>query len=61
MNSFTTILCTYKIKKILEYGQIAQNRTESMIPDTEGCSYIYKKCPFYYVAEEDKPISQKTC
>ena len=25
-------------KNILEYGQIVRNETESMIPDTEGCS-----------------------
>ena len=28
-------------KNILEYGQIARNGTESMIPDTEGCSILY--------------------
>ena len=28
-------------KNILEYGQIARNGTESMIPDTEGCSNMY--------------------
>ena len=28
-------------KNILEYGQIARNGTESMIPDTEGCSNVY--------------------
>ena len=28
-------------KNIVEYGQIARNGTESMIPDTEGCSNIY--------------------
>ena len=28
-------------KNILEYGQIARNGTESMVPDTEGCSIGY--------------------
>ena len=27
-------------KNILEYGEIARYGTESMIPDTEGCSTI---------------------
>ena len=30
-------------KNILEYGQIARNGTESMIPDTEGRSNILTK------------------
>ena len=30
-------------KNILEYGQIARNGTESVIPDTEGHSNIYLK------------------
>ena len=30
-------------KNILEYGQIARNGTESMIPNTEGHSNIYNK------------------
>ena len=29
-------------KNILEYGQIARNGTESMIPDTEGRSNTYR-------------------
>ena len=29
-------------KNILKYGQIARNGTESMIPDTEGRSKIYR-------------------
>ena len=29
-------------KNILEYGQIARNGTESMIPDTEGRSINYR-------------------
>ena len=34
-------------KKILEYGKIARNGTESIIPDiTEGSSNSYKKWPF---------------
>ena len=28
-------------KNILKYGQIARNGTESLIPDTEGCSSRY--------------------
>ena len=31
----------YNIFDTLEYGQIARNGTESMIPDTEGRSIIY--------------------
>ena len=30
-------------KNILEYGQIARNGTESMIPDTEGRSIVHVK------------------
>ena len=35
-------------KNILEYGQIARNGTESIIPDTEGHSNIY---PYRYNTE----------
>ena len=35
-------------KNILEYGQIARNGTESMIPDTEGRSSIYR-CIFLFL------------
>ena len=36
---FITFLCLYLYNKnILEYGQIARNGTESIIPDTEGYS-----------------------
>ena len=31
-------------KNVLEYGQIARNGTESMIPDTEGRSNAYTIC-----------------
>ena len=38
--AFYNIFMYFYNKNILEYGQIARNGTESMIPDTEGRSNI---------------------
>ena len=43
--AFCNIFMYLYNKNILEYGQIARNGTEFMIPDTTGHSFIYKhKC-----------------
>ena len=39
--AFYNIFMYFYNKNILEYGQIACNGTESMIPDTEGLSTNY--------------------
>ena len=39
--TFYNIFMNFYNQNILEYGQIARNETESMIPDTEGHSSIY--------------------
>ena len=39
--AFYNIFMYLYSKNILEYGQIARNGTESMIPDTEGRSNSY--------------------
>ena len=44
-------------KNILEYGQIARNGTESVIPDTEGRSIIYVICKMHIISFGNRPYS----